>query len=265
MLRKLFVASALVALTGTMAVLSAGEDAAKPEKSTADRSTAAKQHDPDHMFASCIATGNQEEVILAEIGRDKATNDEVKKFAEMLVTDHQTFLIKLKKFAPEATQAGYLDAGDKDRQATGAKNKARATIQQTGAAAAEGDQKNRVENADGTAHQGLNFLQVERELAQECLALTQEKLKDKTGAEFDQCFIGQQIAMHMGMKVKLTVFQRHASSELAGIFAEGQKTTEAHLAKAEEIMKDLAHSQTGSEKKRERKANKETKEKETKE
>ena len=45
--------------------------------------------------------------------------------------------------------------------------------------------------------------------------------------------------MHQHMKDNLIVLQRHVSPELAEILAEGQKTTEEHLAKAESIMKGL--------------------------
>ena len=36
-------------------------------------------------------------------------------------------------------------------------------------------------------------------------------MSKKDGAEFDECFIGYQIAMHAGMKNKLVVFERHVS------------------------------------------------------
>ena len=80
--------------------------------------------------------------------------------------------------------------------------------------------------------------------------------RKKKGAELDQCFIGFQIAKHAAMKTKLTVFQRHASSELAQVFGQGIETTEKHMQEAEAIMKKLDASDSKSERREERRDNK---------
>lgn len=258
MFQKLIVALALVGLTGTVAVLSAD-----------DVSKSSSGSNPDHMFASCVAVGNQEEIIIAEFGIKKAHSDEVKKFAETMVADHHAFLLKLKKFAPEATQPGFLDTGVKEARSDGKGGKivkAVAKILQTAGADDAADDKKGVENAadsrsaDSAGKGGIDFLQLQREMANECLALTRDKLGEKSGAEFDACFMGQQIGMHVGMKAKLTVLQRHASSELAGILAEGLKSTDQHLAKAEHVMKTIAHHEDRAEKREVRKERREAKE-----
>jgi len=206
----------------------------------ADRSgTAGHWKNPDHCFATCVALGNQEEVALGQFASQKAKNPEVKKFAEMLVEDHTEYLGKLKNFAPEASSQGYLrgeggtgpKAGARNREATNQREGAtQETATKTGAGVRTGDQ-----SADG-----LKPSEIEREVAEECLNSAMAKLNEKAGtADFDKCFIGQQIAKHMGMKDKLAVYQRHASSELAQVFAAGQKKTEEHLAKAEDLMKML--------------------------
>lgn len=267
MFRKLFVASAFIAITASVPMLSA-EDPAK-DKST-DKSTKVSQADtgkrtPDHLLASCIALGNQGEIAISELARTKTENDEVKKFAGMMITEHHNFLEKLQKFAPEATKAGYLDTATKGDR----KNKRGAKIEQTAASDADQDaDKSDVKTADAksdnSAHH-FDHMQLQRELAAQCLASAKEKLEAKSGSEFDQCYIGQQLAMHMHMNDKLIVFQRHVSPELAAILAEGQKTTEEHLAHAEKLMKELAHDATpraGAAKRdkkvKERKAAKET-------
>jgi len=230
---------------------------------------------PDHCFATCIALANQEEVALAEIASQKAENEEVKKFAEMMQHDHQGYLTKLQRFAPEAARQGYLGTAatdgtrssskstnqsdksanrndrDADRATSDRDAKDQNTIRQT---AGENDPNNqsRSQTAAGSrsdSSQGpMNMLQIEREIAQQCLTSAKQKLNQKSGAEFDKCYIGQQIAKHEAMKDKLTVFQRHASSELRQVLADGLKTTEHHLAKAEEIMKTLDHGSSSTSK-----------------
>jgi len=194
---------------------------------------------PDQALASCVAIGNHEEVALGQLGSEKAQNEDVKKFAQMLVTDHQEFLEKLKPFAPEASAMGFLKT--ESREARAKSPAVRTDVKQ---ADADTNEPAKIEVTAGTkpadgAHQGFRHLQIEREVAQQCLALATEKLNSETGAKFDKCFIGQQIGMHAGMKAKLIVYQRHASSELGQVLAQGQKKTEEHLAKAEELMKSL--------------------------
>lgn len=87
---------------------------------------------------------------------------------------------------------------------------------------------------------GVDFVQLHREIANECLAKSKKRLSDKDDKEIDACFIGSQIAAHMAMLDKLTVFQRHTSGELQQLLAEASDTTQKHLEKAEKIMKDLA-------------------------
>lgn len=268
MSRNLLLASALLVLTSSMTFLSAEDDKTNESKA-GNKASAHQMHNPDQLMASCVAVGNQEEIAIAEFARQKSQNEDVKKFVEMMITDHHTYLLKLRKFAPEATQPGYIPSNTKEAaKARGLKG----IIQQTGAAVAAAvsddakDDAKKVENADdkddakvetadsketGDSGKHSIFAQMERELAAECLALTKAKLGEKSGAEFDQCFIGQQIGAHMAMKAKLTVFQRHASPELAKVFAEGLKTTEHHLAKAEDLAKELHPTTTTIEKTRE--------------
>ncbi|MES2794057.1 MAG: DUF4142 domain-containing protein [Planctomycetota bacterium] len=253
MFRKMFVASAFVMVTTSVALLSAQAPATKaPAKSTEaveakaprNADSASEKRSPDHLLATCVALGNQGEIAISEIARTKTQNEDVKKFAAMMITDHHAFLEKLQKYAPEATKAGYLDGAPKEARKAG---KAREEIKQT-AATEDADKAGAVKTAD--AHTGdsadhhFHHMQLERELAAQCLASAKEKLEEKSGNDFDRCFIGHQIGMHMAMKDKLVVFQRHVSPELAELLAAGQKTTEEHLAEAETLMGKLEHHST---------------------
>jgi predicted outer membrane protein len=213
----------------------------------------------DYLFATCVAIGNQEEVAISTFGREKAENADVKKFADMLITDHHAFLQKLQKFAPEATKAGFLDADVKTADASekaDARAERRAERKEAKAAAirltagiaddkksdnedAKSDAVKTADSRSDASGRDINMMSVERELASLCLKTVKEKLNEKSGAEFDKCFIGTQVIMHTAMKNKLTVYKRHASTELAALLGDGLKTTEHHLAKAEALMKDL--------------------------
>jgi len=76
-------------------------------------------------------------------------------------------------------------------------------------------------------------------LGQQCLASAKELLNEKEGAEFDKCYMGQQLFAHMQMLDTLKVFKGHASGEFAELIQGGIETTEDHLMHAENIMKKL--------------------------
>jgi predicted outer membrane protein len=200
-------------------------------------------HNPDHTMASCVAIENQEEVALAKFAQDKAKNKEVKDFASMIAKDHQDFLQKLRRFAPEAAEPGFLS---EQTQTQAQASPAAGAVQQAGGAAREPSRVQQTAGTQNAPHQGLDMLEIHREVAEECLNDAKRELGKKDGAEFDECFIGMQIGKHHGMKDKLVVFERYASPELKQVLAEGLSTTEKHLKKAEEIKKSLDTSSDSS-------------------
>ncbi len=223
----------------------------------------------DQMLATCVAIGNQEEVAIAKFAGEKAHHQDVKDFAAMLVKDHQSFLQKLQRFAPEATRDGYLmeketTTNNGNERASSAQPKATVAqakvqpaagkVQPAGgeAAAAKGEIQQTAGTRENSESQPLDIVQLHRELAEECIHSAKQGLSKKEGAEFDECFIGHQIAMHAGMKNKLVVFERHVSRDLKQVFADGIETTEKHMKKAEEIMKKLADSESSNSKKERR-------------
>ena len=245
-IRSLMVVSICGALVGSLSsamgqpsvVPRAGQPAVQVQVGPGQR---AQQPHGDQTLASCVAIDNQEEVAIGKFAKDKAHDQQVKDFAAMIVKDHQAFLQKLQKFAPEAASDGYLTeapaTAKRPGKPTDENPKTSATgIQQVGGTVAT--------HATGS----LDFVQLHREMAQECLKESKQQLSKKSGHEFDECFIGFQIAKHAAMKNKLTVFQRHTSGELSQLLADGAEATQKHMDKAEEIMKNLAHSSSSDSK-----------------
>jgi putative membrane protein len=82
------------------------------------------------------------------------------------------------------------------------------------------------------------------ELDVEGLPSARKELEQKQGAEFDHCFMGMAVGGHMQVNEALTIFRRHASSELESVLAEGQTTVQKHLAQAKELGKKLQRAAT---------------------
>lgn len=205
----------------------------------------------DQLLATCVAIDNKAEIALAEFGASKTQNQKVKDFAQMLVSDHQKFLQKLQQYAPSADQIRFTEeqasaSGSNVEQAAGTA-RPNARIQQTAGEEARdratSDRPNRdvreTNQAERRTGTEIDPVQLHRELAEQCLADTKQMLTESKDKNFDECFVGYQIAMHGAMISKLKVLERHSSDELAQVLADGRKTTQSHLDKAEQLMKEL--------------------------
>lgn len=192
----------------------------------------------DHSIATCTVIGNQEEIEIAKFAQSRTKNDDVQNFAKMLVDDHQEFLKKLERFAPDAVRDNPLARNEQPASNTGGVRPAGGAVPP----ARPGQPIQQTAGAQPRAAQPgapVDFVQLHREIAAQCLADTTKMLGEKKGAEFDACFVGQQIGAHAAMQSKLTVLQRHATSELAKILGEGIEVAQNHRKEAEKLMKQL--------------------------
>jgi predicted outer membrane protein len=220
----------------------------------------------DQTLATCVIIDNQAGIAFAQFAQSKAQNNEVKEFAAMLVREHQEFASKLERFAPGAAR----NSLSTERQTNATGTERQTTDRQTNpgvqpaGGAALGQQPGRgiqqtggTQPGSATSGSSIDFVQLHREMTEQCLADAKKRLSEKQGDEFDACFIGLQIASHAAMESKLTVLQRHASGELAQVLKEGSQITEKHLNEAEKVMEKLADSskKSGSQQ-RDRKAEK---------
>jgi predicted outer membrane protein len=227
------------------------DDRENPPRRGATATTAAAPSS-DELLGGCLAIGNQEEVALAEFARGHAQSDEVKQFAEMMITDHTEFLSKLQPFAPELAREGLLriDAREArprsgERRPGGAANDDAPPADVDAQAAGEQPQRPPRGEARGEPPQpgqAIDFVQLRIELAQECLQTAVQELSGKPGTEFDKCYMTAQVLAHEKMLVTLRVFQRHASPELAQVIAEGEKSASRHLEHARRLAQQAEES-----------------------
>lgn len=243
-----------VAICGVALQLGAADEPTSNRQADGRADREIRWQGTDQMLATCVAIDNKAEVALAEFGASHTQNEKVKEFARMLVTDHQQFLQKLQQYAPSSDQIRFTEerastsANSNVEQAAGTARRD-ARVQQTAGneedrARADRDRPNREERqanrAERRAGTEIDPVQLHRELAAQCLADTKQMLTESKNKNFDECFVGHQIAMHGAMISKLKVLERHSSDELAQILADGRKTTQSHLDKAEQLMKELA-------------------------
>jgi len=219
----------------------------------------------DVYLAEPVALENDNEIALAKVAETRAENKDVVKFAEMMVKDHEKVAKDLEKFAGNIgarreRRSGKESDSDRDRSGKESerdKGAARNNGARTDGAAASDGANTRRPAAGAQAqpgavaqpgrapanaqhgHVGSVLLQIDEQLAEECLESAQRELHDKKGAEFDHCYMGMQIGAHMKMVDMLKVYEKHATPELAQVFRKGREAAQGHLDQAKKIMKNL--------------------------
>jgi predicted outer membrane protein len=182
-------------------------------KPVVNTTTQAGANSADSQLAGCLIVDNQGEIALGKLAEQKTQNNEVKQFAQMMVKDHTDFMQKLERFA----------AGQ----------------EQNAAAQSNPAMQNMTSATQPMGSQPLNLATLKQQIGQKCLEMTQRELENRDGAQFDMCYIGQQVGAHVAVLAELEVFRNQASPELASLLDKGIETTKTHLEHAKTIAKSL--------------------------
>ena len=216
---------------------------------TQDRGTAS-QAQGDSILATWLLVDNENEIAIARIALQRATNPEVKKFAQTMIDDHGKMVQKLQPLAV-GTSARVGHAGTEPRRtpetgsgASPTGNPPTGKPPTTGTPAETGrDPKGEYpvgtpRDASGVHAMGeLDHERLIRDLGRQCLASTTKALQEKQGAEFDRCFMAMQVGAHMKAVDHIEVFRTFASPALKPTLDEGLKTMQAHLQHAKDLAK----------------------------
>jgi len=165
----------------------------------------------DHEIAGWLLIGANEEVQMAKLAESHASNAKVRDFAKQMQQAHTKQWQELERFASQGGRAF-------SSQPTNA---------HPGQPALEGPRG------------GLNFLEVQKQIAAECLSTANREMGAKQGAEFDKAYIGSQIGAHYKMIDTCKVLRNYASPELQKLVNSGLQTAEHHVDEAKSLMRSL--------------------------
>jgi len=188
-------------------------------------------------LATCMLNNNKAQVELCQFAAQQAQSPEVKKFAQQLAKDHQQCVEKLQQIAGRQTdglpnRSASLDANaapgsDLNRSATGTATAGRPAMTRGNAALQQ-------------------LAGIEQKINEQCQQALREELQQKSGAEFDACFLGAQIAGHMHMLAALEVIPQEVQGPLKQVAEEARPTIRKHLDEAKQLMKQAQAGTQGS-------------------
>lgn len=206
----------------------------------------------DKYFVSCLRGANQGEITLSKLAEQRASNPEVKAFAQEMIKDHTDMLAKLDRL----NQEGARPAG-----AAASRTETRTETRRTETTPPDADKSPRPDrNRDAAVPPGARtdvrvdttrgdvavqaggnladqLEQVNHEIHERCLASAQKELSEKEGKEFDQCFMFMQVGAHQKMVDTLTVLKTRTTGELQQTIEGGLQTAQRHLEHAKQLAK----------------------------
>jgi putative membrane protein len=181
------------------------------------------------FFANCLLKNNKAEIELAKFASEQSQNPQVKQFAEMLAKDHQKVVDRLQQVAASNPNRAGTPAVDPNSPA----GTTRGVTESPGLPGSP---------ATTTTAGGGPLMQVaaiEEKIKERCQQALREELQSKSGAEFDECYIGSQIAGHMQSLAALEVLSQESQGRLKEIAEAARPTVQQHLDQAKQIAKQL--------------------------
>jgi len=185
----------------------------------------------DHLLASGLRQMSQGEVDLANFALKRSQNEEVRRFANMMVQDHENLDKQLQQYANLGGQRGGTN-----EQSTASGNIAANPANPQPANPNEANQANA-----NQAHPHGALADLQKECGANIVASIEKQLGQFQGADFDRAYLGQQFWGHVIFIAQAETAQKHVSNnELKQVIQQGQQTAEKHLQEAQRLIGTLS-------------------------
>jgi len=200
------------------------------------------------FYAGKLILMNKGTIEMSKWADERASSEEVKQFARMLVEHHTALNDQLAKVAPNVADmlmqqpatdegANERDAYPEDKRETSSTTNARpdprnadrpATL---GTSTERGDWKDKT-NGFSPLHQ---VLAIEKQAGQNFGKSSTDMLSKYEGQEFDMGFLGFQIGSHTWALAELKAIEKVGDPEFQKIVAQATVTVEQHLKQAQQL------------------------------
>jgi predicted outer membrane protein len=218
------------------------------------------QQEVEQYLAGCLLAKNQSEVDLSQFAQEQSQNPEVKKFAQRMVHDHQKVVQQLQQVAGNQSQSSRGSTNsqfqrtnsENDRSGTsGNSSSLRTNDQSADDSEPVRNRSQRSATSTSTSANGLDqdstessnaiqqLMQIDRQIVERQAQATREELQQKSGVEFDKCFVGTAIVAHVQMIAALEVIEQQGQGQVAQIAQKARPVAEQHLEHAKQLMKQL--------------------------
>jgi predicted outer membrane protein len=204
-------------------------------------------------LVNCLLKHNKGEIEISQFAAEQAEDPQVKEFAQQVIKDHEAVVQKLQQLRG----AGSLDASARtaaDRAAIdstptpGSPGTDNTTLGATGTRdATPANERGNIARPGTQGNAALiQLASIEEKIADRCQQALKEELQSKSGAEFDQCYVGSQIAGHMHMLAALEVLSEEGPGQLKQAADDAKPIVQKHLEHAKQLANDMKSDARGS-------------------
>jgi predicted outer membrane protein len=201
----------------------------------------------EKFLAGCLLAKNKCEIEFAQMAQQQSQNPQVKEFAQMLEQDHQKIVQQLESLASgRASQT--TTRTERQLQSTDASGQNDAqrqpgdTTRLPGSPGATQTTRTQTQSADYGSQElsgpFAQLAQVEKQIGERTKQAMLDELRQKSGIEFDKCYIGSQVGSHIQSLAALEVISQQQGN-LAQIAQQAQPTVQQHLDHAKQLAKEL--------------------------
>jgi len=220
--------------------------AGQPQPYTANYSgesnnAGAQSSNLEGYLVNCLLKHNKGEIEISQFAAEQAQDPQVKQLAQQLIKDHHQIVQKLQQLAGAGTleSAARTVADRPVTDATPSDSPDRTTLGATGARdATHANERSALPATQGNAAL-MQLASIEEKIADRCQQAMKEELQSKSGAEFDQCYVGSQIAGHMHMLAALEVLSEQGPGQLKQAAEDAKPIVQQHLDHAKQLANDM--------------------------
>lgn len=200
----------------------------------------------EQLVASKLLTANKSVVELSKMAVENAEHDNVKEFAQTLVSEHEKLCRDIEKLQAASGHKKDSDHSKTNEQSTDQSaanvnrpNQNRQNLQ--GQAANRQANKTQDGNWSSNSQGMVGKLQMINEKAsKKQLEMAKQMLQDKKGDEFDMAFVGMQIASHTRAVAELSALEGVGSKEMQDVVKKAEEATSKHLEQAKGLAEELS-------------------------
>jgi predicted outer membrane protein len=203
----------------------------------AGQASATQEQNAGQGMIQLILAMNQGEIKASREAQSKLTDPQAREFAQKMIQDHTQFVQKLEQASgimspkSDATDARAQSRSPGQPAQTAQDRTSDSTVRQTS------NPTQRQQSASGDARS--SFLNAVLDMGERRCELVKKELEKKQGAEFDQCYMGQQLMAHFEALAALQTAQEVAPENARSVIAEGIQTTQKHIENAKQIAMKL--------------------------
>jgi predicted outer membrane protein len=211
------------------------------------RQAGGQTQEVEKFLAGCLLAKNKAEIEFAQLAQQQSQNPQVKQFAQMLEQDHQKIVQQLEQLAGgQASQTSTRTDSQSQISASGQNDAQRQPSDTTRLPGSPGATQTTRSQTQTEAYGSqemtgpiAQLAQIEKQIGERQKQAMLDELQQKSGAEFDKCYVGSQVSSHMQSLAALEVISQQQQGKLAQVAQQAQPTVQQHLDHAKQLAKQL--------------------------